>query len=400
LRRSARRVAPGGQVREKGKGDDAKLVPAGPGRKHYFELKRAGCFPGAMRVEIRKERENFMPNPLVRRTLAYCSVSAAAGGVVSAAYMVVTGGLSWREVGAGFCIGGLISITLTWFELDFHRTYLKRLSLGAAFLISVAFYSVVLIGGITVLTFLFGLAAEPFSAGALRRFWTQPDFTRGMGFALCLSAVFIYVTYSVRLVGGRALISLFTGRYHTPLEERLIFLFLDLRDSTKIAESIGPVNFMQLLNEFFTDVAHAVVASRGEIHKYVGDEAIVVWPLGKAGADPGCVQCVFALREKIARQAKSYERKYGLAPGFRAALHGGEVVTGEIGYFRQEIAHMGDVLNTTARILDQCRALGEEVLASEAALENVTLPGGLRARPVGEFLLRGKEKPLALFAIE
>ncbi|MFP4365353.1 MAG: hypothetical protein ACLFR1_15935 [Spirochaetia bacterium] len=54
-------------------------------------------------------------------------------------------------------------------------------------------------------------------------------------------------------------------------------MFLDLTSSTAIAERIGHVQFLSLLRDFFMDVSEAVIAHGGEIYKYVGDEAIILW---------------------------------------------------------------------------------------------------------------------------
>ena len=203
-----------------------------------------------------------------------------------------------------------------------------------------------------------------------------------------------------RLLGRRVLASFITGRYFHPVEEARIFMFLDLASSTTIAEKIGNVQFHRLLNEFFCDVAEAVIDSGGEIYKYVGDEVIVVWKLADGIRNANCIRCYFGICDIIAEAHEKYERRFGLVPRFTAGMHCGTVIAGEMGDDRVEIAFLGDVVNTTARMQAECKAKGERLLLSQALCQSLTLPGHLRAREVGRTRLRGKEQEIGLFTID
>jgi adenylate cyclase len=85
---------------------------------------------------------------------------------------------------------------------------------------------------------------------------------------------------------------------------------------------------------------------------------------------------------------------------FRAGLHCGPVVIGEMGTIKREIALIGDAMNTAARIVDSCRDNGEAVIVSAALLQQLTIPPGIAARALGPIQLRGKKSPIELFALE
>ena len=53
----------------------------------------------------------------------------------------------------------------------------------------------------------------------------------------------------------------------------------------------GPIRFHELLNAFFRDIADAALECEAEIHKYVGDEAILTWPDATANADGEYLAC-------------------------------------------------------------------------------------------------------------
>ena len=207
-----------------------------------------------------------------------------------------------------------------------------------------------------------------------------------------------------RLLGPRVLANLFSGRYHTPVIEDRIFLFLDLVESTSIAERIGPVAFLRLLNRFVKDVTASIVVHRGEIHKYVGDEIIATWPTELGIKNARCVMAVIAAKAALDAKGDDYETEFGVRPRFRAGMHFGNAVTGEMGTVKLEIAHLGDVVNTTARIQQSCREHGQWFLVSKELIDSVRsqippLPT-FQLKQMGEIPLRGKQGAMSLTAIE
>ena len=92
-------------------------------------------------------------------------------------------------------------------------------------------------------------------------------------------------------------------------------------------------------------------------------------------ADGECLRCPFVARAFIERRRKTYKARYHEVPSFRAAIHYGEIVAGEIGDVRREIAYVGDTLNVAARLLDAAKELGHDVLVSDELLAQGPLPG-------------------------
>ena len=203
------------------------------------------------------------------------------------------------------------------------------------------------------------------------------------------------------LLGPGTLFAFAAGRYYHPRIEERALLFIDMRGSTAIAERVGELRILDLLNRFVADVSIAVADAGGEIHKYVGDEVIATWRPAPGANEAACVRACFGAFDRIAAQRSSYERDFGLVPDFRAGLHFGPIAVGELGSVKKEIALIGDTMNTTARIVEACRETGARVLASAALMERVAaLPPGVRRRRLGELPMRGKAHPLELFVLE
>jgi adenylate cyclase len=139
----------------------------------------------------------------------------------------------------------------------------------------------------------------------------------------------------------------------------------------------------------------------GEIHKYVGDEVISSWKLAAGANEAGCVRACFSALDRLHEAGPAYERDFGFRPDFRAGMHCGPVVVGELGFVKKEIALIGDAMNTTQRIQDACREVGCRVLVSAAMLDLiVALPVGVTARALGPMPMQGKGLSVELYALE
>jgi adenylate cyclase len=198
---------------------------------------------------------------------------------------------------------------------------------------------------------------------------------------------------------GSGGINYLTGRYHRPKQEMRIFMFLDMRSSTTIAERIGHVEYFKLLNELYADITDSIVYSRGEIYQYVGDEISVSWSLRKGVGRQRCVRCFLDIRTKLNRRAKHYESRYGHAPLFKAGLHYGPVTVGEVGLMKKERIYTGDVVNTAAHIQGQCNAHGVDNLISQELLDVLRLPAMYEVREIGSTDLKGKSNAIKLWTL-
>ena len=218
-------------------------------------------------------------------------------------------------------------------------------------------------------------------------------------FSLAAAFVFAFILDVNSLLGQNVLINFITGRYYAPRLESRVFLLIDMEGSTGFAERLGPLAFHRLVKRFIDDLTQPIVATRGEIHRYIGDELIATWKLEEGIADGRCVAACFAAIDQLARRAPDYRREFGAAVTVRAGLHCGPVVTGEMGSVKREIVFLGDTVNTAARIQELCRETGDRVLASADLIDRLELPRGIAERSLGDLRLRGKGADLALYAL-
>jgi adenylate cyclase len=333
-------------------------------------------------------------NQRLRLLALMVATSAAAGSLYAIIQAPPDSG--WiMQVATGATIGAMISSCVIGFEL-FGEPWLferrgRRLPLLAAILLRAIGYGVVIIASLLVFPWVYS-GAEP----SLLR----PGLVSDVVFSIAASFVFVSLTSIARLIGPGVLGSLLTGRYYHAREEQRIVLFLDLVGSTGLAEEIGNVPFHALLSETFTRLSRLVTDFGGEVHRYVGDALIATWPLGTPDENARPIRCLFACRDALEAARSDLWRPHGHVPGFRASLHSGPVVVGEIGGFKREIALVGDAMNTAARLEQACRTTGHALLASKPLLDRTLMPPGIVATSIGNHLLRGKAERLELFALE
>jgi adenylate cyclase len=191
-----------------------------------------------------------------------------------------------------------------------------------------------------------------------------------------------------------------TGKYYHPRQEERIFMFLDLRSSTTIAEKMNSKKFFGLLKEVYNDITEPILNSQGEIYQYVGDEVVVTWPVEKGLAGNNCLQCFFRIEQALEQRKEHYNREYDLLPSFKAGLHIGEATVGEIGVIKKDIVYSGDVLNTTSRIQGECNNHNVNILLSSDLLERMQLNGEYQQMALGEIPLKGKKEKVALYTIK
>lgn len=189
------------------------------------------------------------------------------------------------------------------------------------------------------------------------------------------------------------------GRYFEPRREERIFMFLDLRSSTSIAEQLGEEKYFAFLREVFKYATPAILKHEGEIYQYVGDEIVISWEMAKGIRNANCIHAYFDIQQELNRRKSYFLEKYHVSPEFKAGVHQGYVMAGEIGVVKREIAYSGDVLNTAARIQSKCNEFGVNLLFSGDLIQRLSLQG-MSPRALGDIELRGKQERVKLFTLQ
>jgi adenylate cyclase len=179
--------------------------------------------------------------------------------------------------------------------------------------------------------------------------------------------------------------------------QQVAILFVDIRDSTTLAESMDPTRLSVFLASFRRRLLRAAEANGGVVDKFIGDGALIVFGIPEPRPDD-CKRALACARELL-REIAKWNLKRGFIPPVRVGigLHAGHVYCGLVGDdARLEFTVLGDVVNVAARIEQATKQFNTPLLASEAV---VTAAGELNAwEIVGIEQLRGRADPVTLLA--
>ena len=200
--------------------------------------------------------------------------------------------------------------------------------------------------------------------------------------------------------GQGILINFLFGKYHQPKVENRIFLFMDLKSSTTIAEKLGHIKYSQLIQDCYYDLTEILIKYHAQIYQYVGDEVILTWKINDGLKENNCLNVFFAYDKLIIRKGEYYSKKYGLIPEFKAGLNIGEVTVAEVGELKKELAYHGDVLNTAARIQGKCNEFQKRVLISESLKIQFEAQSEFDFELIDNIRLKGKEESLNIYDVK
>lgn len=228
---------------------------------------------------------------------------------------------------------------------------------------------------------------------------TYPFFLAGIISALLMVVPIRFLFALSQKLGPGVLGKWMRGYYHVPREEKRIFMFLDMKDSTTLAERLGNMEFSALVRDFFVDLTLPVLQTKAEVSHYIGDEAVLTWTMPNGLDRANCIRIFFEFHKALQRRSDYYLKRYGFVPEFKAGAHHGAVVATEVGEIKSEIVYHGDVLNTAARIQGMCGSTGESLLISQDLRTLLEIPPEYEVHDLGEFELKGKEATLPLAAV-
>lgn len=189
------------------------------------------------------------------------------------------------------------------------------------------------------------------------------------------------------------------GILNKPREEERIFMFIDLKSSTTIAEKLGHKKFSHLVQDLFNDMA-IVDNYGGEIYQYMGDGAIISWNLKNGLKGNKFLKAYFIFAKLLNKRQRYYKRKYNLIPKFKAGIHVGKVMVLQVGQIRRDISYNGDTMNTAARIESKCNELKQNLLISSNLYDLIIDKKEFRFKTIGEITLRGKRKAVEIYSVK
>lgn len=170
-------------------------------------------------------------------------------------------------------------------------------------------------------------------------------------------------------------------------------LFTDLWGFSSFSEANLPYDVIHALNLLFRNLGQAVDDHDGYVDKYIGDNLMAIFGLGREGAERTCRNAVLAATDMLASLpvVNNYLRSY-LGGEFRLGIGVayGPMVVGELGFaLKRQFTAIGDTVNVAARLESETRKQQADLLISDTVLKNLD-PGIVEVKNSFNFDLKGK----------
>ena len=184
-------------------------------------------------------------------------------------------------------------------------------------------------------------------------------------------------------------------------EERFVVaMFVDMRGSTRFAETHLPFDTVFVINRFLDAVSRAVVIAGGAPSQFLGDGLMALFGLQ---SDPRtaareALAATAGIGEEIAILNRMMEADVGEPIRFGIGVHCGTAILGEIGgraSGRPVFTAIGDPVNVASRLQSATKRLGVEAVISDAVYEAAGYPGDVAE----EIQIDGRDGAIAIRAV-
>ncbi|MGH7356748.1 MAG: CHASE2 domain-containing protein [Candidatus Rokuibacteriota bacterium] len=184
-------------------------------------------------------------------------------------------------------------------------------------------------------------------------------------------------------------------------KRRLItVMFSDLRGFTSMSEQLEPEQVGELLREYLTEMTEIVFKHGGTVDKYIGDCIMALYnaPLEDPNHAVNAVRTGLEFQERTLEVSARWEQKLGVKIRNGVGINTGDAVVGAMGSKqRLEYTAIGDTVNLAARLESITKEVGASVVISESTYAAVK--GHFMTRELGEVTVKGKAKPVKIFAV-
>jgi class 3 adenylate cyclase len=213
---------------------------------------------------------------------------------------------------------------------------------------------------------------------------------------ILFAVIGIVVMRTAHFIGIETLFHLTVGTYHRPVLQEKVLVFLDINNSTALAEELGAVRTKSLVGKFLFDISKPITDHGGEIYLYKGDGLIALWDWREAVRDNRILRTIDAVFATIRRERREYLELFGVVPSFRIGVHGGEVVVSEQGDTKRAIGVYGTTINIAARMEEAAKTHNVACAISGDVAENLR---GEEARliPIGYEKIRGSAVEIPIY---
>jgi hemerythrin len=179
-------------------------------------------------------------------------------------------------------------------------------------------------------------------------------------------------------------------------EKRMTVLFSDIRDFTRLSESLTPQENFNFLNSYLSQMEPVISLHRGVIDKYIGDAIMALFPDSADDAVLGAI----AMLERLDAYNLGRSRAGYVPMRIGIGINTGLVMLGTIGGSgRMDGTVISDEVNVAARLEDLTKTWGVPLLMSEHTLHSLENPQRYQIRFIDRLRLKGKNEAQSVYEV-
>jgi class 3 adenylate cyclase len=184
------------------------------------------------------------------------------------------------------------------------------------------------------------------------------------------------------------------------IEREASVIFSDIRDFTKLCETMTASETMSFLNEYLKEMLDIVYKNQGTLDKFIGDSIMVLFGAPKPRADDTmrAVMTALEMQERLAQvnEQRVVQGKVEIHIGI--GINTGKVIAGNIGdQRRMEYTVIGHNVNLASRLEQLTKKYGSNIIISESTYMKVK--DAVEARELGKVSIKGVELPIIVYEL-
>lgn len=177
-------------------------------------------------------------------------------------------------------------------------------------------------------------------------------------------------------------------------EKNVTVLFTDVRDYTRLSESMTPEQNFKFVNAYVGRMGPIIQQNQGFVNQYLGDGIMALFPHESEHALDAAIE----MQRTLAIYNKRRIKKGYVPITVGMGLHTGPLVMGIIGDLnRNDTAIISDTVNSASRVEGVTKHYGANIIISEDSLQTIKSPGDFNFRYLGNVKVKGKERALGIY---
>lgn len=189
---------------------------------------------------------------------------------------------------------------------------------------------------------------------------------------------------------------------HLGGEDRVVtILFSDIREFTKLTESMPPQKIIEMLNKYMTKMSRVIEGEGGVIDKYVGDEIMALYgaPISHPDHAIRAISAAKLMVETLRKWNLELQAKGEPPIEMGIGIHTGIVVAGNMGAEdRLNYTVVGSNVNLAARLCKLAKPM--QIIISEHTLVEPNIKESFYLKPLESVTLRGFSDPVKVYEVD